>query len=615
MMFAEDPRTANTRRMRTCAISFMATTKSAAKKAATLLKRPPAFPSILRRCPCEFPSNAELNKLFHSKLLILQVKPSALLVQQVPSNPFGLPPELNEILLSLARSGDIKGACPSVDLQQDIYSPVAVPSGPNFQTWKTLAPRQLTVFGRRAFDRKPITVLQSEEIRRQLQIICDRATPQKIIGILQQLPSVAYIERIPRRMVPTIDRAPGVFTASSTNTTTAKSNGNNNAVLRVPGKHDYGWGSAYGDWDQLPLPSDLSAAAPMIAILDTGVDRGHTHFASESIVLPPNFYAADTAEAETDTYGHGTCVAGIIAGVKKDTLKLSFRSPDKTETEFMPVGCLPGAKLYSFRVTARDDFEFKQENLAKHEIVPTLVFTALFVLRHYLKDHVRVVNASLSYYGTAPYYSWSGGLASIAEQTAFDALEQNRISVVACAGNFPSGQDASPGQFKGGSPKVSYPARYDPVISVGAHTEENKRASFSSFSIPLSYATNNSPLEHLETSLSYSLLSLSAPGKLIICSYPKSANVSANPKAPNNEYALMSGTSFAAPFITAAAAWLYLSGKSNNIALNTGNIRYYLRNSTEPLLDDLNVSTSISLGAGAINCKKLSSHDQLIMQL
>ena len=136
-------------------------------------------------------------------------------------------------------------------------------------------------------------------------------------------------------------------------------------------------------------------------------------------------------------------------------------------------------------------------------------------------DHgADVINLSLG--GTNP---------SNAYQVAIDyAVNVRGAVVVAAAGN----------EYEDGNP-VSYPAAYPDAIAVGASTSSRTRASFSNTG---------------------SYVDLAAPGTSILAPCPVGADICSTTSA----YSRLSGTSMAAPFVSAAAALLKASRPEASVA-------------------------------------------------
>jgi subtilisin family serine protease len=94
------------------------------------------------------------------------------------------------------------------------------------------------------------------------------------------------------------------------------------------------------------------------AILDTGIRASHPHFAKNKNVVAQwdctNVGAVRKSGPDADGNGHGTHVAGIIAGKHTTTM----RESDSEEIEF--AGMAPVAKLHDYRVL--DDEGFGQDS-------------------------------------------------------------------------------------------------------------------------------------------------------------------------------------------------------------------------------------------------------------
>jgi len=112
------------------------------------------------------------------------------------------------------------------------------------------------------------------------------------------------------------------------------------------------------------------------AVLDTGVDAAHPHFATHGTLrdlpLPAahmDFTVAPACTVElsnlSDTEGHGTHVAGIIAGENSAPVLAALQSPQDAQIEGVTVGpdagtmppvsgIAPLAKLVSYRVLTGD---------------------------------------------------------------------------------------------------------------------------------------------------------------------------------------------------------------------------------------------------------------------
>jgi type VII secretion-associated serine protease mycosin len=163
-----------------------------------------------------------------------------------------------------------------------------------------------------------------------------------------------------------------------------------------------------------------TGAGVTVAVLDSGVDAAHTDLAGR--VLPGADFVDGSTDGRRDFVGHGTSVAGLIAG------------RDNTATG--TAGIAPRAKILPVRVLDRSN------RYADASVVARGVRWAV--------DHgARVVNLSLG--GTVR-------AASLADAIAY-ALAHD-VVVVACTGNVIAGQPNT----------VWYPAREPGVVAVAGLT-------------------------------------------------------------------------------------------------------------------------------------------------
>ncbi|MCA1846226.1 MAG: S8 family serine peptidase [Actinobacteria bacterium] len=242
--------------------------------------------------------------------------------------------------------------------------------------------------------------------------------------------------------------------------------------------------SAQWALDQLGFESaraDVEPSGVTVAVLDTGVDASHEDLAG--VVLHGWDAIAERPGADTDPYGHGTHVAGIIAALAGNGLGGS--------------GAAAGVRILPVRVLDAGGGGWSST------IADGIRWAA---------DHgADIINLSLG--GSSP---------SAAYRAAIDyAVNVRRVVVVASAGN----------DYQNGNP-VEYPAADPDAIAVGAVTAGRIRASFSNTG---------------------SYVALTAPGTSILGPCPMAAEICSGNATP---YARLSGTSMAAPFVSAAAALL-----------------------------------------------------------
>jgi subtilisin len=226
-----------------------------------------------------------------------------------------------------------------------------------------------------------------------------------------------------------------------------------------------------------------------VAILDTGIDLDHP-----DLRVAGDVSFVDGTVNGDDDHGHGTMVAGIIAALDND---------------IGVVGVAPEAELYAVKVLNSNG--------------SSICSVILSGIEWAIDNRMQVINMS---------FGSSLNLPS-AIRTALDKAYQAGIVLVAGAGN------------AGDQGIIFSPARYEPVIAVGATDQQDARASFSS--------TGSS-------------LELMAPGVGILST------------SRGGGYGNGSGTSLSTPHVTGVAALLIASGVTDNTEL-----RQILRGTTKDL--------------------------------
>jgi subtilisin family serine protease len=257
----------------------------------------------------------------------------------------------------------------------------------------------------------------------------------------------------------------------------------------------YEWQYQATHANAVPASVLRAASALTIAIVDSGADLGAPDIAAKK----PQAYNVRTGDAAVrDLVGHGTFVASLAAG---------------SVTNHEGVAGFGGdAKLLVVKAS-RPDGTLTDVDEAKAIV--------------YAVDHgARVINLSIG-----------GPDTSVTEQGAVDYAAAHGVLLVAAAGN----------EFAEGNP-VEYPAALlQPVgssgrdgvgLAVGASTPTGDRAAFSNTG---------------------SHLSLAAPGQNVFGAVSSSAPFDAYPRvhlpqSTRGAYGFASGTSFAAPQVSGAAA-------------------------------------------------------------
>ncbi len=256
-----------------------------------------------------------------------------------------------------------------------------------------------------------------------------------------------------------------------------------------------------------------------VAVIDTGIDGGLPDFADAagaSRVVASVVTNPDAATA-TDTYGHGTHVAGIIAG---DGTR---RGPDDPAAGKY-VGIAPGANLVAIK--ASDD--------GGRGTILDAIYGLQFAVDHRAEYNIRVVNLSLS--STSPETYRTDPLDAAVESAYFHG-----ILVVAAAGNRGNAGDAT-----------SYAPGNDPfALSVGAVDDQGTAArgddaftSWSSVGV---------------TQDGFAKPDIAAPGAHIVSTLARgSAFADLCPSCiVDGDYIRIGGTSMAAPVVSGVAALLF----------------------------------------------------------
>ncbi|MCX5068071.1 type VII secretion-associated serine protease mycosin [Micromonospora lupini] len=153
-----------------------------------------------------------------------------------------------------------------------------------------------------------------------------------------------------------------------------------------------------------------------VAVVDSGVDANHPDLAGQ--VLPGLDLVGPAGGAGPDPVGHGTTVAGLIAGRKDDKRGVVGLAPD---SRILPVRVLDERNKYDDALIVAKGVRWAVDNGA------------------------RVINLSLGGSGDSP-----------ALAAALDYAFARDVVVVACTGNLATSTDS----------KVWYPAREPGVIAV-----------------------------------------------------------------------------------------------------------------------------------------------------
>lgn len=282
----------------------------------------------------------------------------------------------------------------------------------------------------------------------------------------------------------------------------------------------------------------LDGSGIAVAILDSGIhnvpDLNNAGKPGSRVVYQQSFVAGQTPD---DSYGHGTHVAGIVAGNGSHSTGPSYSYTFK--------GIASNANLVNLRV-------LDQNGHGTDSAVISAIQTAINLKSQY---NIRVINLSL---GRQVFESYTVDPLCQAVEQAWKA----GIVVVVAAGN--QGRNNSAGTSGYGT--IAAPGNDPYVITVGASN------------------TRQSPYRSNETMTTYSskgptaydevvkpdlvapgnrIISLAAAGgpaaATLVSAYPgnkplHSLYITAGDNKPSNDYFMLSGTSMAAPVVSGAAA-------------------------------------------------------------
>jgi serine protease AprX len=280
----------------------------------------------------------------------------------------------------------------------------------------------------------------------------------------------------------------------------------------------------------------------VVAVLDSGISG---HKALNGRVLAS--VSMIPGEPTTDEYGHGTHVAGTIAGTGAYSLTSDYTG-----------GIAPGAQLVNVRVLGDDGVGRTSDVIAGID----------WVIANKAKYNIRIMNLSLGH--------------AVTEPVAFDPLcaaveraYRAGIIVVAAAGNAGKLADGTP--VLGG---IASPGNSPFAITVGATNtfrtvsrDDDEVTTYSSRG-PTKYDNNAKPDVAAPGN---KIISLEAANSYIATHYP-SEHVAGY---GNNAYLRMSGTSMSAPMVSGAVALLLQAQPS----MTAAQVKFELQSGSTYMID------------------------------
>jgi serine protease AprX len=294
-----------------------------------------------------------------------------------------------------------------------------------------------------------------------------------------------------------------------------------------------------------------------VAIIDSGI-APHSALAKK-VVANVSLLATETST--NDDFGHGTHVAGIVAGLA---------APAAAVTKLYTGGIAPGARLVNIRVLGDDGSGLTSDVIAGID----------WAIGHRAAYNIRVINLSLGH--------------SVTEPCATDPLCEavgrayaSGIVVVVAAGN--AGMTADGHKILGG---IMSPGNSPFAITVGAvntggtvRRDDDTIATYSSRG-PTRYDFTMKPDVAAPGN---KIISLEAAGSFLSTRYPLLHRAGSG----SNAYMQLSGTSMAAPMVSGAVA-LLLQGAPN---LTPAQVKLALQMGATYMPD----AGLIGAGAGSVN--------------
>jgi serine protease AprX len=250
---------------------------------------------------------------------------------------------------------------------------------------------------------------------------------------------------------------------------------------------------------------DTGLLTPTVAVVDSGIDNTHPDIAGQ-VVASATFVSSGANTPDGDGRGHGTFVAGILAG----------RADGHA-------GAAPGTKLVSVDVLNDDGAG----------VLSDVIAGAQWILDNKDQYGIRVVNFSLNA-GSGSSFRWDP------LDKAVEKLWFNGVVVVVASGNYGTGDAAS---------GVKYAPANDPfVITVGASDTNATPTPGDDFAAPWSAWGN--------TFDGFQKPDIAAPGRVLDGPVPANAGLlQVHPERATSEgHMWLSGTSMAAPVVAGAAA-------------------------------------------------------------
>jgi subtilisin family serine protease len=287
------------------------------------------------------------------------------------------------------------------------------------------------------------------------------------------------------------------------------------------------------------------------AVLDSGIQADHPHFRLHQNIEPKSPYHADftdTGDPLVDPYGHGTHVAGIIAGEQslekksnpKEMVAVSFEQDENEQAEARQFsleavsGMAPKCRLVSLKVLDR----FGQGD-AKRVI---MALSHVQQINHYGRElHIHGVNLSVGYPFEAKWFACGHSPLCV----EVNRLVKSGVVVVIAAGNTGYGTlRTSEGDTDATLDlTINDPGNAELALTVGSTHRDMPHM------YGVSYFSSKGP-----TGDGRYKPDLLAPGERIISCAAAQCRLVEEAAVPECNYFEQSGTSMAAPHVSGAIA-------------------------------------------------------------
>jgi subtilisin family serine protease len=380
----------------------------------------------------------------------------------------------------------------------------------------------------------------------------DDAHVEELRTALADDPTVDYVARVPIRYL-LARRKPSLSRSRSGKATRRKTT----VAASAPAPSAM-WNLAIIEWAAARAVTGFKDAKEIkVAVLDSGIDEGHPDLRGRIASYVYQHPDSPAVSGPKDYIGHGTHVAGTIAGLINNDVGING---------------ICECQLNIWKIFD-DQPEFQESSNDFRYLADDVMYRR--ALADCLDEGVNVINLSI------------GGPAEPGpdEEILYEQLLAAGTTVVAAMGN----------EREVGSP-TSYPAAIPGVIAVGATTILDRVAMFSNRGAHIS---------------------LSAPGDIIwstLPTYPGQTRFHAEfdaagrprtgaPDSRETDYAAWSGTSMASPHVAAAAALLL----AKHGAMKPADVRERLRTTADRVPAMLTEKDHPDYGTGRLNLLKLLS--------